>query len=338
MDEDVVPSTTQSADITWLRGVFNRDLFDLGQLGDCRLSGIYSPIYNKNTILRFMSRDYESMEGVEAQINKYDLTENYLSLITEALEMIHFPREGHQELLELGCGFGNATFSLLKIFPNAHVIASDLSTSMLSALKSKLGETTDRCLLLQLDAEDLDFKPETFDLIVGAAILHHLFHPEFLIEKIAKVLKPGGCAIFFEPFENGYSIMGLIFRAALKDRRSLLMSPQKRAYLRNCVSTWNKMKNTDKSDPYFTGVDDKWIFPKQYLIDLVKQRGLRECIIYPLDKTNIPFTNRIKSHLEGNGIVEMPRWFWQIVNDFEEFFSINVKKDLLTEGCVIILK
>ena len=285
-----------------------------------------------------MSHHYESMEGVEAQVYKYDLTEEYLSLITEALEMIDFPRDSCQKILELGCGFGNATFPLLKIFPNAHVVASELSTSMLYALKRKLGETTDRCLLLQLDAEDLDFKPETFDLIVGAAILHHLFHPEFLIEKIAKVLKPGGCAIFFEPFENGYSIIGLIFKAVLKDRRSWLMARKKQAYLRNCVSTWNKMKNTDKSDPFFMGVDDKWIFAKQYLIDLVKKHGLKECIIYPLDKTDRPFANRIKSHLEGNSIVEMPRWFWKIVNDFEEFFSNDVKKDLLTEGCVIMLK
>jgi len=59
--------------------------------------------------------------------------------------MIDFPREVCQKLLELGGGFGNATFPVLKIFPNAHVVASELSTSMLYALKRKLGETTDRC-------------------------------------------------------------------------------------------------------------------------------------------------------------------------------------------------
>ena len=84
--------------------------------------------------------------------------------------MIDFPREGCQKLLELGCGFGNATFPVLKIFPNPHIVASELSTSTLYALKRKLGETTNRCSLLQLDAEDLDFRPETFHLVVGADI------------------------------------------------------------------------------------------------------------------------------------------------------------------------
>jgi hypothetical protein len=98
------------------------------------------------------------------------------------------------------------------------------------------------------------------------------------------------------------------------------------------------MKNKDKSDSFFLGLDDKWIFAKQHLIDLVKRHGFKECIIYPLDKTNTPFKNTIESHSKGNNIKEMPRWFWEIVDDFEEFFSHDMKKDLLTEGCVIMLK
>lgn len=130
MNEDVISSTAQLAAISWLRELFNRDLFDLGQLRDGRLSGIYSPIYNKNTILRFISHHYESMERVGTQIRKHDLTEYFLSIITKSLEIIDFPIERCQKFLELKCGFGNATLPLLKIFPNAHVVTSELSTSI----------------------------------------------------------------------------------------------------------------------------------------------------------------------------------------------------------------
>ena len=44
------------------------------------------------------------------------------------------------------------------------------------------------------------FVPESFDLVTGAAILHHLIDPSRALVAAHRALKPGGFAMFFEPF------------------------------------------------------------------------------------------------------------------------------------------
>jgi ubiquinone/menaquinone biosynthesis C-methylase UbiE len=39
-------------------------------------------------------------------------------------------------------------------------------------------------------------KDETFDLIVGNGILHHLFKIETFLREVKRVLRPGGVALF----------------------------------------------------------------------------------------------------------------------------------------------
>jgi ubiquinone/menaquinone biosynthesis C-methylase UbiE len=45
------------------------------------------------------------------------------------------------------------------------------------------------------DAHKLDFPENTFDVIYGAGILHHLDYARALLE-ILRVLRPGGAMIF----------------------------------------------------------------------------------------------------------------------------------------------
>ncbi|WP_417888173.1 methyltransferase domain-containing protein [Zunongwangia sp.] len=49
-----------------------------------------------------------------------------------------------------------------------------------------------------MDANDLTFKDESFDIVFGGAILHHLDIKKSL-EHIHRVLKPGGKIVFLEP-------------------------------------------------------------------------------------------------------------------------------------------
>jgi ubiquinone/menaquinone biosynthesis C-methylase UbiE len=324
----------------WLMGLFNRPLVDLGADGNNRLEGIYSPVYDKAEIARFMTPYYDSDAGVESQMCKFDMTGYYEDLLSEALERIGWPKEGRGSMviLELGCGFGSATIPIIKLFPGARLIASDFSLPMLSGLKHVLAKRgcEDRCTLLQLNAEDLDFKPGTFDFVVGAAILHHLLRPEALLERSFRVLKPGGCAIFYEPFESGTGILTLIYRSILRHPKAKGLKRKHRRYFKACIDVWQKNKNTDKNDPYFQEVDDKWVFTRHFLETHARKAGFDQCIIYPLEKSNRPFASLIHTHLDGNGIKDPPAWIQEIIDEYELTFSDDAKKDLLTEGCIIL--
>ena len=110
---------------------------------------------------------------------------------------------------------------LLEMYPNSIVIANDLSIELLYLLKKnafKL-DIDNNLVLLQLNAEELNFKDNSFDLIMGSGVLHHLFALEKTLKQYLKILKTGGHAVFYEPFENGNSIMGCIYRNILNDSR-----------------------------------------------------------------------------------------------------------------------
>jgi SAM-dependent methyltransferase len=54
------------------------------------------------------------------------------------------------------------------------------------------------------DAEALPFPDETFDLVVGHAVLHHIPDVELAMREVLRVLKPGGRFVFCgEPTDRG---------------------------------------------------------------------------------------------------------------------------------------
>ena len=161
---------------------------------------------------------------------------------------------------------------------------------------------------------------------------------EKVIERCARILKPGGLAIFFEPFEGGFDIVGRIYKDAYRNPRSWLLGPRAYFYFRNCVRYWKQMRSADKSDPFFVGADDKWLFTQAFFENLQKDLGFRSCDMYALDKSAKPFETLIRTHLEGNRIKTPPRWFWDIVDRYENAFSDEQKRGLFTEGCIVIRK
>ncbi|MSP97719.1 MAG: class I SAM-dependent methyltransferase [Betaproteobacteria bacterium] len=324
----------------WLQRAFKRPLKDVSTLGDPRFANIYSPLYDADEVRKYMSSYYESQDSAQGQDAKLNLNDYYLGLLREALERTGGAAGPAPAILEIGCGFGSATFPLLELYPESKIVASEFSLSMLHILKGKLDGNghQERCALLQLNAEDMDFHDGTFDLVVGAAVLHHLFHPEKVLERCAKVLRSGGRAVFFEPFESGYDIMSLVYQEALRDPRSFLINPRKRRYLRYCVSKWRLMRSTDKTSPFFTGADDKWLFTPSFFENHTSAAGFRHCEMYGLEKSGRPFEALIRTHLEGNNVKSMPKWFWRIVDHYEGAFSDELKRTLFTEGCVILRK
>lgn len=320
--------------------LFLNPLVDLGE-GDEALSGVYSPSYGESDVRRFMSDHYGSIESARHQARTIDMYGFFHERLPVALRRGGFAGSADHVLtvLEIGAGFGSATLPILDLFPNATVYATELSLAMLTVLKERLASTgaIGRCALMQLNAEELAFAPGSFDVVVGGALLHHLFDPGRTVARCADILKPGGIALFFEPFENGMSIVKLIYASALRSPRAWRLGKKTRNYMRNAVDYWQRMMNPDK-DSAFEGMDDKWLFTRHYFREHSRDWGFDECLVYPVDPAERPFESLIRVHTTGNGIGPLPGWFWKIVDDFERSFSPGLKQDMLTEGIVVFRK
>jgi ubiquinone/menaquinone biosynthesis C-methylase UbiE len=111
------------------------------------------------------------------------------------------PRAAGAKVLEYGCGDSSYAVKLSQW--GGRVTAIDISDEAIEETRRRVAEAgfLNQTDLIRMNAEELDFPDGSFDLVVGRAILHHL-DLEKSYASIARVLKPGGAAIFLEPLAH----------------------------------------------------------------------------------------------------------------------------------------
>ena len=104
----------------------------------------------------------------------------------------------NKKVLNLGCGLGEEAVYLT--LSGANVTAIDISQEMLNTTKKLAARygVSKKITYYKMSAEDLKFRDNTFDAVVGCNILHHV-HIKKTITEIKRVLKPNGVAVFSEP-------------------------------------------------------------------------------------------------------------------------------------------
>lgn len=120
-----------------------------------------------------------------------------------------------RRLLEYGCGQGGYTFRLAE--NGAIVKGIDLSDVAIAAARKTAEEKRIPVDFQVMDAERLTFADDSFDLIYGAGILHHL-DLERCFGELARTLKADGQAIFLEPL--GHNPFLNLYRKLTKQLRT----------------------------------------------------------------------------------------------------------------------
>ena len=102
-----------------------------------------------------------------------------------------------KRVLEYGCGVGSKAFMLAEA--GADVVGIDISDVAIEMSERKAKERGLSGLEFhRMDAQRLEFDDDSFDVICGSGILHHLELDRASAE-LARVLRPEGHATFFEP-------------------------------------------------------------------------------------------------------------------------------------------
>jgi tRNA (cmo5U34)-methyltransferase len=80
-----------------------------------------------------------------------------------------------RHILDVGCGAGNYTLKLLERLPNLDATLIDLSQPMLDRAGERVGRATaGRITTIQGDIRDVELPDGQFDIVLAAAVLHHL--------------------------------------------------------------------------------------------------------------------------------------------------------------------
>jgi ubiquinone/menaquinone biosynthesis C-methylase UbiE len=106
--------------------------------------------------------------------------------------------------LEIGAGTGYFTLNLLRAGLISDATCSDISPGMLQTLQSNAQSLGLKVRAERADAERLPFGDDSFDLVLGHAVLHHIPDLARAFAEFERVLAPGGTIIFAgEPSRYG---------------------------------------------------------------------------------------------------------------------------------------
>ncbi len=136
-------------------------------------------------------------------------------------------REGARDLLEIGSHGWNM------IFENESLGARRLHCVNISEAELAVGREKAAAMNMpvafhNMDAHELGFEDESFDVVFGFGILHHLDLAAAL-EEIARVLRPGGVMIFNEPLD--FNPVGRAVRALTPAARTPDETPLRGAHV-----------------------------------------------------------------------------------------------------------
>lgn len=111
-----------------------------------------------------------------------------------------------KHVLDVGCGAGNYTLKLLERLPNLDVTLIDLSRPMLDrALERVRNVTTGNVTAIQGDIREITLAPNSFDIVLAAAVLHHLRTDaewQTVFTAFETSLRPGGSLWIFDLVES----------------------------------------------------------------------------------------------------------------------------------------
>jgi tRNA (cmo5U34)-methyltransferase len=121
-----------------------------------------------------------------------------------------------RHVLDVGCGAGNYTLKLLEQLPNLDVTLIDLSRPMLDRAAERVGRATaGRIKALQGDIREVELPDREFDIVLAAAVLHHLrTDSEWrgVFAAFHRALRPGGSVWVFDLVESSIPAVQQLMR------------------------------------------------------------------------------------------------------------------------------
>jgi ubiquinone/menaquinone biosynthesis C-methylase UbiE len=121
----------------------------------------------------------------------------------------------NKKLLEYGCGSGNASEQWMK--QGAQLTGIDISPEGIKKAKQKNSNSEYKAEYFVMNAEKTDFENNSFDIIVGTGIIHHLDLINSY-QELRRVLKDDGHAVFIEPL--GHNPFINLYRALTPQMRT----------------------------------------------------------------------------------------------------------------------
>ena len=138
-----------------------------------------------------MNKRFEMGKAYEIKILWDEI--RHEELISAVLEM-STPHSG-KNILDMGCGTGGMPHY---IHDMNYIIGTDISDVAIKQAKETFKDNPQK-MFKQMDAQNLTFRNEEFDIVFAKEVIEHLPDVQKAIKEIYRVLKPGGLFVLTSP-------------------------------------------------------------------------------------------------------------------------------------------
>jgi ubiquinone/menaquinone biosynthesis C-methylase UbiE len=99
---------------------------------------------------------------------------------------------GAVRIADVGCGSGEISSRLARLYPEAQVLGLDILASSVSFAAERYSSLAPRLRFAQGDAFDLSIEPDSCDLVVCRHLTQAVPEPKRVLAELYRVCKPGG--------------------------------------------------------------------------------------------------------------------------------------------------
>lgn len=285
------------------------------------------------------------LENAETYHARYYNNDYWRYLVGRALELSHVDRNAALRVLDIGSGSGNTVFAAAELLPDSIICANDISPQLLKILvgmQDHLPHLQGRIEAYCFDLHRDFFAPNSFDLVIGGAILHHMLDPEAVLVNVAAWLRPGGKVLLVEPLEVGGHIITAIYLTVIGELEVESDIDQRLlAFFKGMCHDSEARFGIPRVKPWTAHLDDKWMFHVSWLRGMASRIGLTLETVAPTT-TSLPtlFSDYVRGTLNvaGLGGVPTPPLLWELLGEFDRDVSTKLKSRLSPEGIIVLAK
>jgi SAM-dependent methyltransferase len=285
------------------------------------------------------------IEDADTYHQRYFERLDFVDLVARCLTLAGVDRDAPMRVQDIGSGGGSSVFAACRLLPRAEIFATDISPQLLRLLGNFVesrAELRGRVRTFCFDLHRRFFRAGNFDLVLGAAILHHLLDPRAALANVADSLKPGGKLILVEPLEAGSLVMAMVYARVLEVLAASGDVDGPLARLMKALRLDIQCRlGPPVPTPWTALLDDKWIFDEPYLMQLAIELGLSKVEIHPAQPDlsqvyEVAFRSVLAD--SGNAALTIPEPVVAAVREFDRSIAPDLKQHRCPTGIIVFTR
>jgi ubiquinone/menaquinone biosynthesis C-methylase UbiE len=120
----------------------------------------------------------------------YDYQKSFVANVARVIDRSYSMRKPRIDILDMGCDITGQQTGQISALTSGTVVGINIPTNFPSIESQQAAGS--KAKLIRMDATQLDFPDESFDVVISANVIEHVNNLQRFIQEAARVLKKGG--------------------------------------------------------------------------------------------------------------------------------------------------